>query len=147
VPELDQLVSQLARLDDAAFVTVLEHARRERTARRAPPPERPRAFDRDAFARWYAVRHLSTEPALREVVYLPAGAPANEIRLVEVNALATDAGPVEPLDFGADADLPGAHRVLVADVSPEQWDRLARGELALPPGWALAGARAFDRKG
>ena len=100
------------------------------------------------MARWYATRHLSLDPTIREAIYLPRGAPANEIRLVEVNALSAlpDDAPVEALDFGADPDLPGGHRLLVADVTPGQWDRIRGGKLALPDGWGLADNRVFGRR-
>ncbi|MBX9579986.1 MAG: hypothetical protein K2X87_06720 [Gemmataceae bacterium] len=145
----DQLVEQLANLDEADFVTVVEGARRQRVARRPPPPEPPRAFDRDAFARWYATRHLGTDPFIREVVYLPGETADNVIRLLEVNALSTapDDAPVEPLDFGADRDLPGEHRLLVADITPAQWERVKAGRLRLPDGWDFTRNQIIGRKG
>ena len=148
MPVIDQLVEELTQLGDADFVTVIEHARRRRLAQQPPAPERPREFDREALAEWYARRHLNVDPTIREVIYLPGGAPANEIRLIEVNALSTvpDESSVEALDFGVDADLPGAHRLFVADVTPAQWDRVRAGALALPNGWELANGRLFGRR-
>jgi hypothetical protein len=148
MPIDERLVEELTRLDDADFVTVIERARRRRTAQRPATPEPPGAFDRDALARWYALRHLNIDPTIREVIYLPAKAPANEIRLIEVNTLSTipDESSVEALDFGADVGLPGEHRLLVADVTPGQWNRIAAGTLALPHGWELAGNQVFGRR-
>lgn len=148
MPVDERLVEELAQLDDADFVAVIERVRRERTTRRPPAPERPKTADRDALARWYATRHMSVDPTIREVIYLPERAPADEIRLIEINALSAvpDSAPVEALDFGADIDLPGEHRLFVADVTPAQWDRIRAGSLALPDGWGLAGNRAFGRR-
>lgn len=42
----------------------------------------------EQFARRIAQRHLATDPGLREIMYLPENAPANEIRLIEVNVSA-----------------------------------------------------------
>ena len=115
---------------------------------RPPAPEPPREFDRDALARWYARRHLNIDPTIREVIYLPQGAPANEIRLIEVNTLSTvpDESSVEALDFGVDTDLPGERRLFVADVTPAQWDRIRAGSLVLPNGWVLANNQLFGRR-
>lgn len=89
------------------------------------------------------------EPYIREVVYLPAGAPGNEIRLLEVNTSASTPAdaPPEVLDFGRDRDMPGEHSLLVADISPGQWERIRSGTLAMPPGWQLAGNIIIGRKG
>lgn len=143
----ENLVNQLTALDESDFVTVLEKARRWRVAHRPPPPERPHEFDRDKLAAWYARGHMDFEPYIREVVYLPANAPAGEIRLVEVNARLTypDDSPVEPLDFGIDRDLPGEHTLLVADVTPAQWEHIRAGVLPLPEGWVLADHQTFGR--
>lgn len=144
----DQLIEQLAGLDDVDFATVVERARRQRTAHRPPPPERPHEFNRDSLARWYATRHLSIEPTIREIIYLPEGAPDNEIRLMEVNTLSMipDDAPVEAIDFRVDMDLPGEHRLFVADVSPGQWERIRVGSLELPAGWRLENNQIFGRR-
>src|SRR3954469_17492939 len=93
-------------------------------------------FDRDSMARWYAERHLKTDPGIRAVYYLPAEAPEREIRFLEVNELMADRDddPIEPLDFGVDPEGPTAHRLVVVDVTPTQWERIQRNELVLPPG-------------
>ena len=31
-------------------------------------------FNRESMARWYAKRHLKTDPGIRTIYYLPAGA-------------------------------------------------------------------------
>jgi hypothetical protein len=105
-------------------------------------------FDRDAMARWYADRHLRTDPGIVEIHYLPANAPDREIRLVEVNALIATRteNPIEPLDFGVDMGAPSKHTLLVTDVTPEQWERIEEGQLALPDGWSLEDAVRFPRR-
>ena len=145
----DQLVEQLTGLDDADFATVVERARRQRLAHRTTPAELPHDLNRDNLARWYATRHLSIEPTIREVIYLPEGAPGNEIRFVEVDTLSSmpDDAPVEAIDFRVDRDLPVEHRLFVADVSPGQWERIRAGTLSLPAGWQLENIRMYGRRG
>jgi len=46
-------------------------------------------FNRDSMATFYAKRHKTLDPAVSEIYYLPTGAPANEIRFVEVNGSIT----------------------------------------------------------
>ena len=104
-------------------------------------------FDRDTMARWYADRHIKTDPGILEVHYLPANAPDREIRLVEVNSLIAGRleDPIEPIDFGVDMDTETKHTLLVADVTPEQWKRIKHGSLALPQGWSLQDSVSFAR--
>lgn len=98
-------------------------------------------FDRDRMAVVYAKRHKETDGAIREIHYLPTGAPDNEIRLVEVNdAINTTASP-EPIDFGVEAGTPNAHKLIVLDVTPSQWDEIKKETLQLPPGWTLEGSQ------
>ena len=113
-------------------------------ARRASP-----GMNRDDFARWIAIKHLAIDPEIREVHYLPTNAASREVRLLEVNArlaLPNSLGPVEPVDFMPNID--GLDfTLLVADVTPEEWEAIRRRELALPDGWVLdEHARTFGRQ-
>ena len=104
---------------------------------------------RDEFARWIALKHLAVDPEIREIHYLPANAPLREVRLLEVNArLAVPSlpGSVEPVDFMPDID--GLDfSLLVADVTPEEWEAIRQRELPLPEGWVLdEQTQAFRRR-
>jgi hypothetical protein len=96
-------------------------------------------FNRDEMAKEYAESHLRTDPGIRTVYYLPAGAPEREIRLLEVNDLMAvrESDPLEPLDFGVDIDGTDPHSLLVVDVTPAQWDQVREGAVPLPAGWSL----------
>ncbi len=97
------------------------------------------------MARWYAEQHLKADPGILSVHYLPRGAAERDIRLVEVNTLLgnrTD-DALEPIDFGVDLGMDSEHRLLVVDVTPEQWERVTSGEFRLPDGWSLDGAVPF----
>jgi hypothetical protein len=105
-------------------------------------------FDRNAMARWYADRHLRTDPGIVEIHYLPTNAPEREIRLIEVNSLIATRteDPIQPIDFGVDLGSESKHTLLVADVTPEQWKRIQQGRLGLPDGWSLADAVRLSRR-
>jgi len=94
-------------------------------------------FNRDSIAATYAKRHKETDPAIRAIHYLPTGAPPNEIRLVEVNEAITGTASPEPIDFGVDSGTPNQHKLIVFDVTPEQWNEVRKGTLPLPEGWTL----------
>lgn len=104
-------------------------------------------FSRDEMARWYATRHLKTDPGIRSIYYLPKHAPEREIRFVEINELIADRDKdaLEPIDFGVDTGAASAHRFLVLDVTPSQWKRIQSTNLHLPPGWTLDEAISFSR--
>ncbi len=104
-------------------------------------------FNRDGMAKWYASRHLNTDPGIREIYYLPIDAPEREIRLVEVNELIADRNDdsVEPIDFGVDIAGSPNHKLVVLDVTPAQWQRIASQQLRLPEGWTLNGAVPIGR--
>lgn len=105
-------------------------------------------FDRDAMAQWYAEQHIKTDPGIRSVYYLPQNAPEREIRFVEINALIGDRGDdtLEPIDFGVDFGKETEHKLLVLDVTPDQWERINRSLLPLPLGWSLEGSTHYSGK-
>lgn len=133
----EELIQALTRLDPAALEEVVTTAYRRRNDTEPGDLVRPdRHATPDQFAHWLARRHLSTDAALEQVVYLPTGAPENEIRLLEVNRFLNqaDTQPIEPLDFTPEMDPP--YRVFVADITSDQWDRVQQeGDSILPPGW------------
>ena len=103
--------------------------------------------ERDLMAQSYASRHLNTDPGTVVVYYLPKGAPAREIRLLEINELIVprDVAPLEPLDLGVDVGGAAKHKLLVVDVTPAQWERIRKRELPLPKGWSMDGAVEIHR--
>ena len=96
-------------------------------------------FSRNSMAEYYAQQHLKTDPGIVAVYYLPANADDREIRLIEVNRMigARNDESLEPIDFGVDAGLDTAHKLLVLDVTPDQWTRIKSKELGLPQNWSL----------
>lgn len=107
------------------------------------------SFDRDSLAKWYAIEHLKTDPGICEIYYLPANSSEREIRFVEVNTLIGELedNALEPIDFGVDFGRESQHKLLVLDVTPDQFERIRRSSLPLPAGWSLDGAVPFRLPG
>jgi hypothetical protein len=120
-----------------------EDLRRRR--QRVQLPEPPQPGNRDDVAAWVAKNHLITDSAVREVWYLPRGAPPDEIRLLELNdRLVGNESPAEAIDFGLDIEgVP--FRLSVADITTEQLERIKKGSSHLPPGWSLDENRIWRR--
>jgi hypothetical protein len=104
-------------------------------------------FNRDSMARWYATRHMRTDPGIQTIYYLPTGAPEREIRFIEINGLIAvrDKYPLEPIDFGVAIGGAEGHILMVLDVTPAQWEKVNKRELELPKDWSLDGAIPFPR--
>lgn len=144
----DEIIQALAQLDAAAFEDVVSSAFQQRYGGADPTPsaQPDPGLTPAEYAEWLARRHMASDLAIERVVYLPAGAPDDEIRLLEVNRLlnAGDLDPLEPLDFSPDAGPP--LRVFVADITRDQWERVQQApDSLLPPGWDLKGHRVITR--
>jgi hypothetical protein len=148
MPTREEIIDALGQLDQIAFEDVINAAFQRRADHTpadlaAPLP----AAEPEEFARWFAQRHMSSDPALARVVYLPSGAPRGEIRLLEVNRfqIPHDNDVIEPLDFSPDIDeIP--FKVFVADITTDQWERIQRESgTTLPVGWRLDGNRIYSR--
>ena len=146
MPNPEELIQALAELDPATLENVINTAynrRRDPVRPARPDPEEGPG----PFARWLAQRHMETDAAIERVVYLPTGAPNNEIRLLEVNRFLRppDNDVIEPLDFTPDiAEVP--FRVFVADVTGDQWERIQRDpKLLAHLGWQTEGNQIYTR--
>jgi hypothetical protein len=120
-----------------------EDSRRRRQRMQVPAP--PTGGSRDEVAAWVAKEHLIVDSTVREVWYLPQGAPPEEIRLLELSdRIAGPEGRAEAIDFGL--DIEGARfRLFVADISSEQLDHIKQDPSRLPPGWSLDDPRIWRR--
>ncbi len=146
-----ELASTAEQLDEEQWFEFLEELdavsrRRQQGKQVEPEPPSP---ERDGMALWIARRHLAADSGIQKVVYLPKGAPADEIRLLEVNdrqAPPESGGTkIEPIDFGLNVEGVSL-RLMVADITSEQLDAIQAGRLALPPGWDPADAITTGRR-
>jgi hypothetical protein len=124
------------------YLDEIDAANAHRSQRVADPVPGP-GSTQERIAEWIARRHQSADASIRQVWYLPTGAPVGEIRLVEVSNRVADSEPVpETIDFGV--DVAGQRlKVVVADVTRPQFERMQTQPTSLPAGWSLDGAKQF----
>jgi hypothetical protein len=87
--------------------------------------------------------HFELEEDLEQIIWLKEGL-AGEIRLLEVNRNTAATGMVEVFGFAPSADVP--YPLRIAEITPDEWHRVQRGEIPLPESWSLDDAEAFTRK-
>jgi hypothetical protein len=87
--------------------------------------------------------HFDLEEDLAQIIWLQKGT-ASEIRLLEVNRNTAVTGMVEVFGFAPSADVP--YPLRIAEITPEEWERVQNGEIALPENWTLEDAEIFTRE-
>lgn len=111
--------------------------------RRAPAPDLQSNSPPERIAEWIAKSHLSADASVRQVWYLPTGAPDGEIRLLEVSNRISGAEDVpEPMDFGVEVGGKSV-KLMVADVTGEQLRRIQSDPNLLPAGWNMSHAKLY----
>jgi hypothetical protein len=83
-------------------------------------------------AKQLAEAHRQEDPATKAVFL--AEDPV-EVRLVEVSGSVATAGEVLPFRFAPRPDLGVPYASVIVLLSEDDWARIERGELALPPEW------------
>jgi hypothetical protein len=137
------------RLDEDIWYSELERFDKSSIARRqqASPLANPTATNPDAVADWLAKNHFLVDIGIREIWYLPQGSPPDEIRFLEINdQLAGSETTIEPVDFGLNVEGT-PFRLLVADVTSDQFTQARQDPARLPAGWSLDHARSWRRRG
>ncbi len=107
-------------------------------------PEEPATTARDDVAAWVARKHLLVDTGIREVWYLPNGAPPEEIRLLELSERLARSDLAEPIDFGLEVDGK-RFRLYVADVNSDQLHQIQQNRSRLPSGWSLNDKKVWRR--
>jgi hypothetical protein len=90
--------------------------------------------------------HFHMEPELVEVYRFVSDnedAPEEPIKLLEVNAATFASGSVDPFSFAPSTETP--YRTVVAEITPEELERVRRNEIRLPSGWRLEKAERRKR--
>jgi hypothetical protein len=81
--------------------------------------------------------HRAEDPETRAVFLADD---ATEVRLVEVSGSVGSSGEVLPFRFAPRPDLDVPYASVVLLLSEDDWRRVERGELELPPGWGTPSA-------
>jgi hypothetical protein len=101
---------------------------------------------KDEAAQELADWHFGVEPYLERVIRILTeneDEPGEPIKLLEVNAATVATGSVEAFAFAPSKSLP--FPITIAEVTPEEFERIARKELPLPRGWSLEKCKQFPR--
>ncbi len=87
--------------------------------------------------------HFELEEKLQKAVWIKTGiTPA--IRLLEVNPDTPASGDVLSFYFPPWEEVP--YPLHIAEVTPEEWRQVERGEIPLPEGWTLENCKIFSRE-
>ena len=87
--------------------------------------------------------HFETEEDINEIIWFKEGEGNGEIRLIEINPGTLPTGSVEVLRFALTEEIP--FPVRIADVTPQEWQKVQQGEIPLPAGWSLEQIQIFQR--
>jgi hypothetical protein len=90
-----------------------------------------------------AQEHFELEDELEQIIWLKKGS-AREIRLLEVNRDTAATGIVEVFGFAPSPDVP--YPLRIAEITPDEWERVQNGEIPLPDSWSLEEAEIFTRE-
>jgi hypothetical protein len=97
----------------------------------------------EQFVATLVQEHFELEEDLEQIVWLKKG-PPSEIRLLEVNRNTAATGMVEVFGFAPSADVP--YPLRIAEITPDEWERVQNGTISLPESWSLEDAEIFTRE-
>ncbi|MGB7160850.1 MAG: hypothetical protein WBD40_22495 [Tepidisphaeraceae bacterium] len=98
------------------------------------------ALTKDQTAQVLADAHFQLEDGISRIFRIRAQDENGEhspLRLLEVNDATIEAG-VMPVGLGADPSRGVFYPTVIVELSPGEYEKLERGELALPHDWQLA---------
>jgi hypothetical protein len=87
--------------------------------------------------------HFDLEPSLEKVIWINPEL-STEVRLLEINPETFPSGMVQSFYFPASDEIPCA--MFLAEVRPNEWQRILRNEIPLPEGWTLANYKTYSRE-
>jgi len=91
-----------------------------------------------------AREHFEIEEFLDRIIWLKAGGDEEEIYLIEVNRDTIPSGSVMPFFIRESKKFSLPARL--ADVTPDEWEKIRAGKISLPRGWSLKNAVEFERE-
>jgi hypothetical protein len=87
--------------------------------------------------------HFELDPSLENVIWFNSDKTA-EIRLLEITPETFPAGAVLSFYFPPDEEFPYA--TIMAQITPEEWQKVLRNEIPLPEGWTLENCKTYSRE-
>ena len=99
---------------------------------------------KDETAQLLADAHFVLDEGIARIFRIIESDEANDLRpvkLLEINPQTTEAG-ISPVGLNSDPARGVFHSSVVVEITPNEFERLGRGELMLPHGWKL-GAELF----
>jgi len=87
--------------------------------------------------------HFDLEPSLEQVIWINTDKPA-EIRLLEINSDTIATGMVQSFYFAPSREIPYAMKM--AEITPEEWQKILQNEIPLPEGWTLENYKVYSRE-
>jgi len=87
--------------------------------------------------------HFELEPNLEKVIWINSDK-TTEIRLLEINSDTIATGMVQSFYFAPSRKIPYAMKM--AEITPEEWQKILRNEIPLPEGWTLENYKIYSRE-
>jgi len=97
----------------------------------------------EELVRRLAREHFDLEEGIERVIWVKNDG-VKEIHLIEVNRNTFPEGKVLTFYLGATEEYPLPVRL--ADITPEEWDKVKSGLIPLPNGWSLDDIEIFERE-
>jgi len=138
------IARQAEQLNEVEWFDFLDQLDEVARRRQQNVPAEPTGSNRDEIAAWIARKHFVVDNKIREIWYLPANSPPDEIRLIESNDRFGGEWGFEPLDF--DVEINGNHfKLVVCEVSGYDVELLRKDPVHLPAGWTLDQVKIWRR--
>ncbi len=99
--------------------------------------------NREELVRQLVRDHFDLEDGIERIVWFQNGDKEPDVRLIEVNRNSIVTGSFDAFYFASSADFPLP--IQIADVTPEEWEKIQRRELQLPTDWTLDKIKVFER--
>ncbi|MGI0016377.1 MAG: hypothetical protein ACREBU_23400 [Nitrososphaera sp.] len=87
--------------------------------------------------------HFELDESLEEVIWFKSDA-TPKIRLLEINPDTFATGVVQSFSFPPSDEVP--YPLVIAEITPEEWQKVLRNEIPLPEGWRLDNHKVFSRE-
>jgi len=88
--------------------------------------------------------HFDLEPNLEKIIWINPDK-TTEIRLLEINSDTITTGMVQSFYFAPWEEIPYAMKI--AEITPEEWQKILQAEIPLPEGWTLDNYKVYFSAG